>query len=507
MVTKCGICSTLSSLVTCVGCRRSVESLYQTLAHTGDTALEPLTIDTDGVVSVNRDHIEVETSLANLFCSQVSRLSRELTEGGEGKVRAGKRGGRGGRCSLHSLEVRKRVTISNWQETWDCMEQECREEVVLLPYNLLRQTLDGYLKKHSFCTECTSMVNKAYSLLVEEGQVSRETTRVITTVFSSLVFQEPAKAAGEKTVDCDPNVNSDGSANLYCGISACTADLHVHVRCDENFIGQLFRLAEPELSGLRQERHAKTIEIAQKEVLTCIGLALFDRFQRIQQKLREAEQTCDLLYLTLLKTLRMSLDLAAEKKRGIGDLEMFCEELEKDEKKKEVKKEGKKERKRNRRVRQKESKCAALAKINSAEESKVVSDGESNSGDSGVSIPTDTLRDETNDGDVRDDTENKEDKEEDEKENINTRNINHFLPPTTSQVLTTKITFQPRETFSLMAMLEEDEDLSEDLIPQEEIRNFLDNSEDMTARRQQLRENLKARFDQMCVTGALNERK
>ena len=176
MVTKCGICSTLSSLVTCVGCRRSVESLYQTLAHTGDTALEPLTIDTDGVVSVNRDHIEVETSLANLFCSQVSRLSRELLEGGEGKVRAGKRGGRGGRCSLHSLEVRKRVTVSNWQETWDCMEQECREEVVLLPYSLLRQTLDGYLKKHSFCTECTSMVNKAYSLLVEEGQVGRDTT-------------------------------------------------------------------------------------------------------------------------------------------------------------------------------------------------------------------------------------------------------------------------------------------------------------------------------------------
>ena len=94
-----------------------------------------------------------------------------MVEGGEGKVRGGRRGGRGGRCALHSLEVRKRVTISNWQETWDCMEQECREEVVLLPYHLLRQTLDGYLKKHSFCTECTSMVNKAYSLLVEEGQV------------------------------------------------------------------------------------------------------------------------------------------------------------------------------------------------------------------------------------------------------------------------------------------------------------------------------------------------
>ena len=268
------------------------------------------------------------------------------------------------------------------------------------------------------------------------------------------------------------------------------------MKCDQNFIGQLFRLAEPELSGLRQERHAKTIEIAQKEVLTCIGLALFDRFQRIQQKLKEAEQTCDLLFLTLLKTLRMSLDLAAEKKRGIGDLELLCEELEKEEKKKE----GKRERKRNRRARKKESKSAALAKINSAEESKseMVSDGESNSGDSGVSIPDshrdiETLRE-------------RDEKEENEKENIDTRNTNHSIIKASNQnqILTSKITFQPRESFSLPgqsleAMLEDDFEEDEDLISQEEIRNFLDKSEETAARRQQLRENLKKRFAQLCV--------
>ena len=137
-----------------------------------------------------------------------------------------------------------------------------------------------------------------------------------------------------------------------------------------------------------------------------------------------------------------------------------------------------------RRARKKESKIAALAKMNSAEESKIVSDGESNSGDSGVSIPTQTLRDDT------------EEKEENEKENINTRNIDHLL--------TSKITFQPRESFSLPgqsleAMLEDDFEEDEDLIPQEEIRNFLDKSEDMAARRQQLRENLKAKFAQLCV--------
>jgi hypothetical protein len=85
--------------------------------------------------------------------------------------RAGRRGGRGGRCAQHSLGIKKLVTMNNWLDTWDCMEKECREEVVLLPYPVLRQTLDGYLKKHSFCSECTNMVNRAYTLLVEEGQV------------------------------------------------------------------------------------------------------------------------------------------------------------------------------------------------------------------------------------------------------------------------------------------------------------------------------------------------
>ena len=58
------------------------------------------------------------------------------------------------------------------------MEQECREEVVLLPYTVIRTTLDNYLKKHSFCSECTNMVNKAYTLLVEEGEVNMQSFKV-----------------------------------------------------------------------------------------------------------------------------------------------------------------------------------------------------------------------------------------------------------------------------------------------------------------------------------------
>ena len=51
------------------------------------------------------------------------------------------------------------------------MSQECREAVVQLAYRDIRSTLDTYLKRHKFCTECSKMVNKAYNLLVEDIQV------------------------------------------------------------------------------------------------------------------------------------------------------------------------------------------------------------------------------------------------------------------------------------------------------------------------------------------------
>ena len=48
------------------------------------------------------------------------------------------------------------------------MERECQEECVLIHFDRLRDTIDRYLKKHSFCDECTKMVNKAYTMLVED---------------------------------------------------------------------------------------------------------------------------------------------------------------------------------------------------------------------------------------------------------------------------------------------------------------------------------------------------
>merc|ERR550517_169000 len=76
-------------------------------------------------------------------------------------------------------------------------------------------------------------------------------------------------------------------------------------------------------------RHAKSITEAQKEVLICIGIALFERFQGIQQKIEEGKRSCDLLLLVCLKSLRHKIEVAAERMKGETYVDQLCLELDK----------------------------------------------------------------------------------------------------------------------------------------------------------------------------------
>ena len=55
------VTASLTELVSCVGCRRSVEAVFQTLRTSvaGDKALEPLTVSNQGIVTVNRCGLRV----------------------------------------------------------------------------------------------------------------------------------------------------------------------------------------------------------------------------------------------------------------------------------------------------------------------------------------------------------------------------------------------------------------------------------------------------------------
>ena len=123
---------------------------------------------------------------------------------------------------------------------------------------------DRYLKKHSFCDECTKMVNKAYALLVEDEEPDQPVSK------GSSGCQDSGCSASHPPMG--NNLEDEKKiSKIYNGLTSCVSDQHVHVECKEEVVAHLIEMAEPELSGFKQERHAKTIEIAQKEVLTCIG--------------------------------------------------------------------------------------------------------------------------------------------------------------------------------------------------------------------------------------------
>lgn len=71
-------------------------------------------------------------------------------------------------------------------------------------------------------------------------------------------------------------------------------------------MSNLISRAEPEIQGSRRERHAKSLDIAQEEILTCLGIYLFERFDKIYRIMKSEEQAWQYLYYITVDCFRMS---------------------------------------------------------------------------------------------------------------------------------------------------------------------------------------------------------
>ncbi|XP_066295842.1 gametogenetin-binding protein 2-like isoform X1 [Branchiostoma lanceolatum] len=305
MVTSKQLFRALSQLVPCVGCRRSVERLFNQLVESGHPAIEPLIVTPHSVLSIKHAYLFDPRSVYTLFYVHGARLQDVM----ESIPKSSKKNNR---CLLHSLDTHKAKLTGSWIDVWELLSQDCRDEVVLINCESLLETMETYLRKHRFCTECKSKVLRAYSLL---------------------------------TGDIDSTNEKGYCATLYEGLRCCPHERHIHVSGETDFIAHLIGRAEPELAGRfsssRRERHAKTIDIAQEEVLTCLGIHLYERLHRIWQKLRAEEQTWEMLFYVGVDTLRKSFEMAVEQKQGFTQLEQLCLEIKEEERARELKQEKK----------------------------------------------------------------------------------------------------------------------------------------------------------------------
>lgn len=334
MVRQKDLFSLLAVSVPCVGCRRSVERLYNQLWQSGQPALEPLTICASGVLTLSDSFLVDAKLIYALFYIHGTHLNDVVDTIPKSK--------RNKRCILHSLETHKAARASGWMDVWDLLSQECRDEVVLIDSDSLLDTLETYLRKHRFCSECKSKVLKAYSIL-----------------------------AG----DTDGDSEKGYCATLYEGLKSCPKDRHIHVVCDTDFIAHLIGRAEPELAGGRRERHARTIDIAQEEVLTCLGIHLWERLHRLWQKLRAEEQTWQILFYLGVEALRKRFETAVEEKQGISQLELVVEEISEAEKAKVQRRENKRLKRKKRK--ENKAKLTEEAKLEDEKSEKCTDEKES----------------------------------------------------------------------------------------------------------------------------------
>lgn len=354
-VTNTEVFQLIGQNVPCVGCRRSVERLFHKLMESGQGALYPISLNENGILELDPG-VVAKQEISNLFILLKyygSRLST-MVESISSKSRQTRR------CPLHSLDAhRARPTGLQWQPLWDSMAQECREELTLVEADTLLDTLEAYLQKHRFCPECRLKVLRAYSLLV--GEV------------------EPSEEKGYKPL-------------LFLGLKCCPAEKHIHVQCNTDLISLLIARAEPELVGSsRRERHAKTMEVAQEEVVTCVGICLLERLQRLAQRLREEEQMVDMLQFASLQAMRRSFEMAVESKRGVSQLELLCEELSREEAAQKQRKELKKLRRKKRRGKKEtltNANSEPMNDLHSLVDDKVDDDNDDDHDDESVKIST-----------------------------------------------------------------------------------------------------------------------
>ncbi|XP_063706560.1 gametogenetin-binding protein 2-like [Culicoides brevitarsis] len=306
----------LSVSVPCVGCRRSVERLLEQLKTCVYPTLYPIEIHPNGNITINIDKLK-NTASVGMILYDSDRLLNDLVE-----PRSKKRS----RCGLHSLDsFRLRPFSEVWRDVWNSMNSICREKVSIIETDELHTILLNYLKKHKFCSECRTKIEKAYLLLVNEN---------------NRLEKEPVYIS-----------------SLYAGIkrciSQCISKKHIHILHENNFIDNLIKKAEPELNESQfkhRERHAKN---AQEEVLTCIGIYIYEKLRRIHLCLKEEENACQVLASVAVYALSRNFNMAVENKNGISKLELLYEEISREEKLKEQRKEQRKNKKRKKRMERK----------------------------------------------------------------------------------------------------------------------------------------------------------
>lgn len=147
-----------------------------------------------------------------------------------------------------------------------------------------------------FCSECRLKVLEAYDLLIDDCDCKRQETKG----FCSVLYEGIEDSWWWWISNKPKHI-------VVLGFRSCLNEKHIHIDCRKDFICNLINRAEIEIQGGRRERHAKTIDVAQEEILTCIGIHLFEKFEKLHRSMKSEEQIWKMIFSIGIDCLRLSM--------------------------------------------------------------------------------------------------------------------------------------------------------------------------------------------------------
>jgi len=270
----------------CIGCRTSIDSFLKSLIEYRYPALDPFVLNEKNCLTMTstlRSNGNLIYYLFYIYGGQFDLFLESIPKSRKNR-----------RCPNHSLE--KSRSIKDWEIVWDLMNKECRDEVTLVETDGLLDVLENYLHKHKFCSECKLRVLEAYDLLLDEHE----------------------RKIYERKGFCP---------SLYDGLRSCSNNKHIHIELKRNFLRNLINRAESEIQGNRRERHAKSFDVAQEEILTCLGIYLFERFDKLNRMMKSEEQAWQYLFYITIDCFRMNFQRFIDRQRNFNEFRLVDEQL------------------------------------------------------------------------------------------------------------------------------------------------------------------------------------
>ena len=388
------ILNNFKNSISCLTCRKKMDVVRNLIMESNCNALCPLVIVKDeaeeAIVTLDREHFSMIEHRSGVLANVLTKQVKVLEEVYQNRHYINRKSGR---CSYHTISGTKQhqsgvggQNVEVFAEALGCMSDRCVEALCTVSVAAFNDELNEYLRKHSFCVECKSMVTSAYDLLKEnksapnttstcggggsatttktEGKLCEEhkdshshappsspASSTSSSSSSSSGGDPPSSPAGGKTTTTPPALSKkqQHQNELYKGLkvvmdSETGKAERLEFRTDFRYLESVVTMAETELKGQKRERHAKTIDAAQREILTCVGIFIYERFTKCYKLLGEYNQVCEQLVMVSLKALKYAVDERICQINGPRDI-LFLEEMDRDEEAAKAKQARKKEKK------------------------------------------------------------------------------------------------------------------------------------------------------------------